>query len=129
MKLARVLDKHFEMSMGKLIVAPLPLAASMKLKKILKKIDEEISIYNRSKQETLVRLVGLDKNGKLNKKEDGSLDFKTPEDKQSFVDDHAQIYDLTFDLPETLKASDLGKSLDGILTTADLISLEDIITE
>lgn len=125
MKLNKLVDPNFQLTLRKLASQEIPLKTAYKLKGIIKVCNEELAKYDDVRTDALNRYGTKKEDGSLDIDNDGSVKLST-ENKQLFVDELNAL--LVTDIAVTpVSISELGDKVS--LTTQELMILDDLITE
>lgn len=124
MKLARAISPKFKELMVKLINAEVPMKTALKIKKISEKIEGFLIVYETSRLETIKKFADLDENGEPKADENNNAIFSSQEARIEFAKELSEIVSVNIEI-EKITIEELGDSI--VLSTADLMALEDII--
>jgi hypothetical protein len=125
MKLSKIVDPQYQMTLSKLAAQDLPLRTAFKLRGIIRASKEELAKYDEVRADALKRLGNI--------KEDGTLDVDTngtvklsEENMKLFVSELNALLVLDVNVGK-IKIDELGDK--ATLTTNELMALEDLIVE
>lgn len=124
MKLAKAVSPKFKELMGKLINAEVPMKTALKIKKISEKIEGYLTAYEVSRLETIKKYAVLDENGEPKADDNNNAIFSSQEARIEFAKELSEIVSADIEI-EKVTIEELGDSI--VLSTADLIALEDVI--
>ena len=125
MKLATITNPKFMTTLQLIMDQKVDLFTAFQLKKIVNAVDNELMLYETTRQTMLMKFCELNDNGELDADEQGMVRFKSEDDKAQF---QQELHDLRH------KDIDIGavsiQKLKNIeLSTNDLYVLSDLITE
>ena len=122
-KLSRLVNPDFLNAFQKVLKSELPLAAAYKVRKISKKLQEELDQFNTIKKELVEKYCAKDADGKPALQEDGG--YKVEQDQiEALNKDLIDLLDADIDFPE-LDVKELGTKLE--VSAQDLMVLEGVV--
>jgi hypothetical protein len=124
MKVGELLGPNVKVALTKLFQAHLPMAAALKIKRLVIAVDSELSKYDNMRATLIEEFALKDDKGDIIKDAKGNVDF-TPENKTEFLKKEAELKEMDV-LIQPLKIADLGEIP---LSAQDLFSLDKILKE
>ena len=122
MRLEKIVDSNFSAAMTRLVTNNIPIKAAFKLRKIVTRVDEELSRYHETRKEYLKKYAELDDDGNLVPNEAGGAKL-TDENSEAFLVELNELLQLEVDVG-TVSIDELG---DISMTTMDLIHLDGVV--
>lgn len=124
MKVAKLASPKFKELMGKLINAEVPMRTALKIKAISEVLDEHLVAYENARVELIKKHADLDENGEVIADENNNATFSSQEARIAFAKELSELVSADIEI-EKISIDELGDKV--ILSTADLIALEDVI--
>jgi len=124
MNLNTMASNKFQSALQRLSSEPLAIAASFRIKKIMRKVAEELKDFDESKQILITNYSVKNEDGTPKVLDNGSVTLD-PTSESEWKPQLTKLLEIEVELPK-LKASELGEIK---LSAQDLASLEEIIEE
>jgi hypothetical protein len=125
MKLRRLVDPQFQVALRKLAAQEVGLRSAFKLKGTLKRVTEALTTYDEVRSEALKRLGKTKEDGTLDVDATGNVQLES-ENLEAFTKEMNTLLDTDVEIG-TLRGAELGDRV--TLSTSELLSLEDLVTE
>ena len=107
------------------MVQKVSLTTAFQLKKIANTVDNELQLYETTRQAALLKFCELNSDGELDTDDKGVVKFKSDDDQKQFGEELKELLDQDIDLGK-VSATALDKVE---LSANDLMMLSDLITE
>jgi len=125
MKLSKLIDPQFQAALRKLAAQDIPLKTAFKLRGTIKRGNDELAKYDEVRADTLKRLGDRTEAGDLDVDANGTVKLSA-DSMKLFVDQMNDLLKMDVDLG-SVSINELGDKL--ALTTSELITLDDLITD
>jgi hypothetical protein len=125
MRLSKLVDPQFQITLKKLASQDVPLRTAFKLRGIVRTTNEQLTSYEEVRIEAINRLGERNEDGTLNADANGSVKL-SDENMKSFVDQLNALLATSVAVP-TIKLEELGDKAS--LTTQELIVLDELIVD
>ena len=125
MKLSKLIDPEFQNTLKKLAAQEIPLRTAFTLRGIIKSVNDELNKYDEVRTAALNQFGDKDADGKLILGEKNAVQINEENMKQFVAELNALLQ--TEVNVGSIKLSDLGDKAS--LTTSELITLDDLVTE
>lgn len=89
--LGDVVHPEFVDAQVKIMKLPIQATHAYALKKIFKKVNDEVTTYNEARQEMMKKYCELDAAGNVKINKNSTVSFKTPKDQGDFVKEEAEL--------------------------------------
>ncbi len=126
MKLARLIDPEFQKSLSSLSKQQLPLKVAYKLRNVLKKVEEEINIYEDLRKEALNRYGKKKEDGTLETNESNNVLFSSKEEMISFLKEIGELTSSEVEMP-SISVDELGENIK--LSAEDILNLDGFLVD
>jgi hypothetical protein len=126
MKLARLIDPEFQKSLSSLTKEKLPLKVAYKLRNVLKKVEEQLNIYEDIRKEALNKYGKKKEDGTLETNEANNVIFASKEDMMGFLTELGDLTNLDVEMP-TVAVDELGEAVQ--LSAEDIIHLDGFLID
>jgi hypothetical protein len=125
MKLGKLTDPQFQVTLRKLANQEIPLRTAFALKGIISNVSNELKKYDEVRNEALQRFGEKDETGQLIVDKDSNYQL-SPENRKLFVDEMNNLISTTVNVG-SVSVKDLGDKC--ALSASELITLDSVIVE